>query len=288
MVGVALGTALASVGAGALAQLADLAVGVPDHRRLRAGRWPCSAPPAEPAPAAGRRPARRRCGRSWPGRLALLVLLLAFVEGVVLLGMLTLLPPAVEAAGRAPRWPARSPPSSASRCFVSPGWSAGCPGMAAVAADRARRRRSPRRVPGRGALPERRGGRRWRPCCSASPGRRCTRRCRPGRPRSSRPPGQTVVSLFAGSLFAGSALAALLVAGPAEAGRFGAVFAGLRRLTVPLGCSATCWPGPRGRREPGPTVASRDRDLGCPRADADTSRRRSSWPAFTPPPPHAR
>ena len=48
----------------------------------------------------------------------------------------------------------------------------------------------------------------------------------------------TVVSLFAGALFTGSAAAALLSAGPAEDGRYGAVFAVAAVLTVPLGVAA--------------------------------------------------
>ncbi|SHN47276.1 MFS transporter [Cryptosporangium aurantiacum] len=48
----------------------------------------------------------------------------------------------------------------------------------------------------------------------------------------------TVVSLFAAALFLGSAIAAALAAGPAEDGRFGAVFAVAAVLTVPLGVAA--------------------------------------------------
>lgn len=43
------------------------------------------------------------------------------------------------------------------------------------------------------------------------------------------------VSLFAGALFAGSALGTLLLGGLAEEGRFGAAFLGLAAVTVPLG-----------------------------------------------------
>jgi len=59
----------------------------------------------------------------------------------------------------------------------------------------------------------------------------------------------TVVSLFAGSLFIGSAVAAVVVAGLAEANRYAVIFAGAALLTIPLGLIAT-----RGRarwRRPG-------------------------------------
>jgi MFS family permease len=49
----------------------------------------------------------------------------------------------------------------------------------------------------------------------------------------------TVVSLFAGSLFLGSAVAAVAVAGPAEANRYGGVFAAAAAVMVPLGGLAT-------------------------------------------------
>jgi MFS family permease len=49
----------------------------------------------------------------------------------------------------------------------------------------------------------------------------------------------TVVSLFAGSLFVGSAVAAVLVSGLAEAGRYGEIFALAALVVVPLGLVAT-------------------------------------------------
>jgi predicted MFS family arabinose efflux permease len=48
-----------------------------------------------------------------------------------------------------------------------------------------------------------------------------------------------VVSGFAGCLFAGSALSSWLLAGPASAGEYAAGFAGLALATVPLGVVAT-------------------------------------------------
>ena len=49
----------------------------------------------------------------------------------------------------------------------------------------------------------------------------------------------TVVSFFASSLFVGSALTAAVVAGLADAGRFSLIFLGGALLAVPLGCVAT-------------------------------------------------
>jgi hypothetical protein len=63
----------------------------------------------------------------------------------------------------------------------------------------------------------------------------------------------TVVSGFAGALFAGSALSAVLVAGPAGAGRYGAAFAGLAIAAVPLGIVATV---SRARWQPAPSPPS--------------------------------
>jgi predicted MFS family arabinose efflux permease len=58
----------------------------------------------------------------------------------------------------------------------------------------------------------------------------------------------TVVSMFAGSLFVGSAASAVAVAGLADAGRYGEIFALAAAATVPLGVFATWgrarWRGP--------------------------------------------
>lgn len=99
MVGVALGTALASVGAGALADLTTWRVAfvlTGSAAVLLAGLLGRLAEP----------PVDRRGRSVWAplgeimrSRVALFVLCLAFTEGVVLLGALTLMPPAVESAG---------------------------------------------------------------------------------------------------------------------------------------------------------------------------------------------
>jgi hypothetical protein len=75
-----------------------------------------------------------------------------------------------------------------------------------------------------------------------------------------------VVSGFAGSLFAGSALSSALVAGPAEAGRYTAAFAGLAVAAVPLGVVATV---ARARWRPAPASSAYSRstlDPGYPPA----------------------
>ena len=98
MVGVALGTALASFGAGALADLwswrATFAI---TGASAIAVAWMLGALP-EPTrrPRAGS--ALTPLGRVLQSRIAWLVLLFAFVEGAVLLGVLTLIPPAVQNA----------------------------------------------------------------------------------------------------------------------------------------------------------------------------------------------
>jgi predicted MFS family arabinose efflux permease len=59
----------------------------------------------------------------------------------------------------------------------------------------------------------------------------------------------TVVSFFAGSLFVGSALAAVLVAGLADAGRYSLIYGAYAALAVPLGLAAS-WRRRRWHRPP--------------------------------------
>jgi MFS family permease len=239
MTGVALGTALASVGAGALAQAASWRIAfavsagfavvlVPLLRRL-------------PEPASDR-PAERilaPLGRVVRSGSTLLVLLLAFVEGAVLLGALTLLPPAVESTGAGAtvagavtavygvavfafaratgrlsrRWPVWR--------LIAVGAAAGVAGCALAAYSR-----QPAVAAGVAVLV----GLAWAAMHSSL--QTWATQVLP----SAR---ATVVSMFAGSLFAGSALASALVAGPADAGHFGLAFAGLAAVCVPLGVLAT-------------------------------------------------
>ncbi|MFI5889896.1 MFS transporter [Actinoplanes sp. NPDC051513] len=236
MVGVALGTALASAGAGLLAvavswRAAFLVSAVCALtlsfllRRL-------------PSPATGRRGGGgfRRLFRS---RAALLVLLLAFVEGGVLLGALTLLPPAIESTGVsaalagavtavyglavlvfAPlvgalsrRWPAWRLIACGATAAVAACALAAVSQRAAVAAAVAvliglawAAMHSSLQTWATEVLPVARSA---------------------------------VVSGFAGCLFAGSALSSALLAAPASAGRYSAGFAALALAAVPLGVLAT-------------------------------------------------
>ena len=127
MVGVAAGTALASVGAGVLADVASwrAAFVITGVASLVLALWTLR---RLPEPDATLRPtsARQAIGTLRRSPVALLVLLFAFVEGAVLLGALTLLPPAVERRRRHCR---------GRRCghrglrrlglLSGPGWSAG-------------------------------------------------------------------------------------------------------------------------------------------------------------------
>jgi predicted MFS family arabinose efflux permease len=260
LVGVALGTALGAVGAGALAQVASwrLAFAVTGGCALVLSVLLRRLP--EPA-------GRPRQHVLAPLRqvvatpVALLVLLLAFTEGVVLLGTLTLLPSAVESAGTgaalagavtaayglavlafAPqvgrlsrRWPTW--------------WLIGIGGAAAVAgcATAALSQRAAVATVAAVLL-----GLAWAAmhsslqtwATSVLPGARAA-----------------MVSLFAGALFAGSAVASAVVAGPAGDDRFGAIFGWLAALAVPL---ALLGAGGRARWHPPPDPLA-DRGLGAGR-----------------------
>jgi MFS family permease len=239
MSGVALGTALASVGAGALAQavswraafLVTAACALVLVLLLRRLPEPATDRPAEPILAPVRRAAR--------SGFTLLVLLFAFVEGGVLLGTLTLLPAAVESSGAsatlagavtavygiavlvfAPlagavsrRWPVwRLIGVGAAAAFAACSVAAFSQ-RAAVAAGVAV-------LTGLAWAAMHSSLQTW--ATEVLPSARAT-----------------VVSGFAGSLFAGSALSAALVAGPASAGHFRAAFLGLAAASVPLGVCAT-------------------------------------------------
>ncbi|MBM2614486.1 MFS transporter [Actinoplanes sp. LDG1-06] len=239
MVGVALGTALASAGAGALAAaagwraafLVSAACALTLAFLLRAlPEPPASRPPEGPL---------AQFGRLFRSRWALLVLLLAFVEGGILLGGLTLLPAAVESTGvsaalagavtatygiavlifarlvgvlsrRWPAWPliAVGAVAAVVACFaatMSRGvWTAGAVavliGLAWAAMHSSLQTWATQVLPAARA---------------------------------------TMVSLFAGSLFAGSAVSAAVFAGPAEAGDYRVAYASLGLAMIPLGLVAT-------------------------------------------------
>lgn len=255
MIGVALGTALASMGAGAIAAVATWramflltgACAVLVAWRLR----DLEEPSVRARPASAGHPVLR-IPRS---PMTLFVLCCALAEGAVLLGTLTLLPPAMEHAGTRTavaglatgvygaavfgfsipvghltrRWPASR--------LVAVGATAAVLGCAALALSASlpvaltaaillglawTSLHSTLQTWATEVLPEARA---------------------------------VVVSLFAGFLFVGSSLAALLASGYADAGRYGVLFAAAAVLAVPLGVAAT---GIRARWRPAPRLALRD------------------------------
>ena len=239
MVGVAAGTALASVGAGVLADLAtwrvsfaltglaSLTLVVLLHRLPE--------PQREQAVGSLLTPLRDVLGSP----VARFVLLLAFAEGAVLLGGLTLLPPAVEDAGAtaavagavtgvyglsvffAARLVGRLSGAWHPARLIALGASSAVLACLVLVVSRS---------PAAAVLVAVLLGLAWTSMHSSlqtwatevAPAARAT-----------------VVSLFAGSLFVGSALAAILVAGLADAGRYWVIYLLGAMLTVPLGTAAT-------------------------------------------------
>jgi predicted MFS family arabinose efflux permease len=239
MVGVALGTALASVGAGLVADLLSwrlmfvltglAAVGLflrlrslPEPARIRSG-----SSLVQPIAAVARSP------------VTLLVLLCALGEGAVLLGTLTLLPPAMQHAGASStvaglatgvygfsvlpfsvlvgrlsqRWPAaRLIALGAVAALVGCGFLAVSQEVAAALVAAV--------LLGLAWTSMHSTLQTW--ATEVLPGSRAT-----------------VVSLFAGSLFVGSSLAAVVASGLAGEGRFNVLFATGAVLAVPLGLAAT-------------------------------------------------
>lgn len=238
MVGVAVGTGAASVGAGVLAQLltwrlAFVVTGVAALALLLPlGRLP------EPV-TAPRRNALRPLLDVVRSRSAVLVLTLAFTEGAVLLGVLTLLPSAVEATG-----------STASVAGAVTAVYGVAVLLFASMVGRLSRRTHPSRLIALGAAAALAAcavltvsrepavavvvavllGLAWAAMHSSlqtwatevAPDARAA-----------------VVSLFAGSLFVGSAAAAVVVADLAEAGRYSEIFLLAGLLTIPLGLVAS-------------------------------------------------
>ncbi len=255
MVGVAVGTAVASAGAGLLADVATwrlpflLTGSAALVLSVLLARLP------EPAVSGTRTTARVSLAAISRSRVTLLVLLFALVEGVVLLGSLTLLPTAVESSGAS---------------TTVAGAVTGVYGLAVLLASTSVGRLSLAWHPARLILLG--GG-----CASLATGLIAT---------SQRPavavvvaallgiawpamhsslqtwatevlPGvraAVVVSLFAASLFVGSALGAIVVAGLVDAGRFAVVFGAYAALAVPLGIGAWAarrrWHRPVERPEP--------------------------------------
>jgi MFS family permease len=239
MVGVALGTALASVGAGALAATAG----------WRAA-FLVSAAGALTLAFLLRRLPEPETGRSAEGALApigrllhsgpaLLVLLLAFVEGGVLIGALTLLPPAVESTGVSATLAGAVTAVYGVAVLVFarltgalsrrwPTWR--LIGVGAIAAVAALTLAAISQQPWAAAVVATLIGLAWAAMHSSL--QTWATEVLP----SAR---ATVVAGFAGCLFAGSAVSSALAAGPAGAGRYGVAFAGLAVVAVPLGILAT-------------------------------------------------
>ena len=182
--------------------------------------------------------------QSAPARL---VLALAFVEGAVLLGVLTLLPPAVEAAGA----------GAALGGAVTAVYGVAVFGFARVVGALSLRLPTSRLI-ALGACSA------FAACSlaalSRSPAMAVVVAVLLGLAWAAMhsslqtwatevlPAAQaTVVSFFAGSLFLGSAVSALVIAGPAEAERYGEVFTWAAALMIPLGLFAT-WGRARWRR----------------------------------------
>ncbi len=238
MVGVAVGTAAASAGAGLLADVATwrlpfvLTGSAALVLAVLLRRLP------EPTPTGTRATARTSLSAIGRSRVTLLVLLFAFVEGVVLLGALTLLPTAVESAGASATvagavtgvYGIAVLVGSSSVGRLSLAWhparlillGAGCAalatGLLAVSQE-----------PAVAVVAAVLLGLAW-PAMHSSlqtwatevlPGARAV-----------------VVSLFAASLFVGSAIGAIAVADLADAGRFALVYGGYAALAVPLGIGA--------------------------------------------------
>lgn len=239
MTGVAVGTAIASVSAGGLAQYTSwtipflvtgaaavlLVIGLrylPEPPRVRAGQRPLA--PLTTVRHSG---------------AAQVVLLLAFVEGAVLLGALTMLPPAVEAGGSsatvagavtaaygvavllvAPLVGVLSRRFHTSRLIA----------MGAAASTLACALAAVSRAPGVALAGAALLGLGW-----ASMHSSLQTWATEVLPQAR----SLVVSLFAAALFLGSAVGALSVGGLAEANRYTVIFGGATALCVVLGIGAT-------------------------------------------------
>ncbi len=239
MVGVALGTAIAAVGAGALAQVISwrAAFAVSAVGALVLAVMLRKLP--EPVTERPRESLLAPLGRVVRSRQTLLVLLLAFTEGAVLLGAITLLPAAVQSTGVSPAIAGAVTavygvavlvfaPATGALSRRWPVWRLIAVGALGAIAGLALAAYSQRAFVA--AAVAALIGVAWAAMHSSL--QTWATEVLP----SSR---ATVVSLFAGSLFAGSALSAALLAGPADAGHYGAAYLGLAIAAVPLGILAT-------------------------------------------------
>lgn len=250
MVGVAVGTATASAGAGLLADVASWRIPFVLTGSAALVLSVLLARLPEPAGSGERATAWTSLATVARSRVTLLVLFFAFVEGVVLLGALTLLPTAVESAGAS---------------TTVAGAVTGVYGIAVLLGSSS---------VGRLSLA-------WHPARLILLGAACAALATGLLAVSQRPevavvsavllgiawpamhsslqtwatevlPGAraVVVSLFAASLFVGSALGAIAVAGLVDAGRFTVVYGAYAALAVPLGIGA--WAARRRWRRPVP------------------------------------
>lgn len=238
MVGVAMGTALASLGAGALAQLLTWRVAfvlsglaalvlVVALRNLPEPTHPPRAHLLSPLVDVVR------------SRTAVLVLALAFAEGVVLLGVLTLLPSAVQTTG-----------SGATVAGAVTGVFGVAVLFSAPVLGRLSRTRHPSRLIALGASSA------LLACTLLAISRTATvailvavliglawtsmhSSLQTWATEVAPDARAAVVSLFAGSLFAGSATAAIAVAGLAEAERYREIFVLAALVAIPLGAVGT-------------------------------------------------
>lgn len=239
MVGVAVGTSLASAGAGALADsttwraafvltgLTSLALAV-----LLRGL-------PEPEGGHGRRSVVGPLLQVARSRVALFVLVMAFAEGAVLLGGLTLLPPAAESAGASATiagvvtgmYGVSVYASSHLVGRLSQHWHpASLIGLGGAAAVVACAVLAVSQLPGPALAAAALLGLGWTSMHSTL--QTWVTEVLPGARAS-------VVSLFAGSLFVGSAVAAVLVAELAEQGRYDVIYLAGAVLAVPLGLGAS-------------------------------------------------
>ncbi|MGH3358923.1 MAG: MFS transporter, partial [Nocardioidaceae bacterium] len=248
MVGVAVGTAAASAGAGIIAHYGSWQVVFLITGAAAVGLAVALRRLDEPSVSRSHRTLLAPILHVARSRMALLVLLLAFTEGAVLLGVLTLLPPAVEATGATSSLAGTVTAAYGLAVYVC-----------AHLVGRLSRRLHPARLIGLG------GGATLAACSLLAGSQRAwvavvvalllglawasmhsslqtwATEVLP----SAR---ATVVSLFAGALFAGSAVAAVLAADLADADRYREIFALAAGAAIPLTLLAvwgrSTWPGP--------------------------------------------
>jgi predicted MFS family arabinose efflux permease len=248
MVGLAVGIAIASAGAGLVAEVFSWRVAFAASALASLAVVAVLGGLQEPSPTRTRNNIRQATGQVVRSRPALFVLLLAFVEGAVLLGVLTLLPPAVQAAGASASVAGAVTGIYGLAVFgfagavgrlsarLHPAWLIA---LGATAAAVACLLLSLSRAPVVTIIVTVLLGVAWT-AMHSSLQTWATEVIPDARP--------TMVSLFAGALFAGSATAAAMVAGPAEAGSYGMIFAVAAAVSVPLGLIGAIgrarWRGP--------------------------------------------